>query len=171
VTVCDSGPLIHLSRIGKLKLLKQLFSLVWITESTYNEVVQDGKTLRKAGVLAVEEAIQDGWIKIAKLQPRNHERAARQARSESIDESDAEAIQLAIKTGAPLITNDRMIILSARTLEVECLWTTSPLLRAVKARILTASEALHILQELAETGLHMRLEVYEALRTAIQELQ
>ena len=169
--MCDSGPLIHLSRIGKINLLEQLFNIIWITESTYNEVVEDGKTLRKAGVSTVEEAIEDGWIKVAKLQPPNHERAARLARSESIDESDAEAIQLAIKTGAPLITNDRMIILSARALGVECLWTTSPLLRAVKTKILTASEALHILQELAERGLHMRLEVYEALRTAIQELQ
>lgn len=171
MTVCDSGPLIHLSRIGKINLLKQLFNTIWITESTYNEVVEDGKTLRKAGVLAVEEAIQDGWIKIAKLDPRDYERAARLAQNESIDESDAEAIQLAIKTGGPLITNDRMIILSARALGVECLWTTSLLLRAVRRKILTASEALHILQELAERGLHMRLEVYEALRTAIQELE
>jgi predicted nucleic acid-binding protein len=171
VTVCDSGPLIHLSRIGKITLLKQLFNLVWITESTYNEVVEDGKTLRKPGVSTVEEAIKDGWIKVAKIQPHNHERVARLARSESIDESDAEAIQLAIKTGAPLITNDRMVILSARALGVECLWTTSLLLRAVKTKILTANEALNVLQELAEMGLHMRLEVYESLRTAIQELR
>jgi predicted nucleic acid-binding protein len=171
VTVCDSGPLIHLSRIGKITLLKQLFNVVWITESTYNEVVEDGKTLRKAGVSTVEEAIKDGWIKVAEIQLRNHERVARLARSESIDESDAEAIQLAIKTGALLITNDRMVILSVRALGVECLWTTSLLLRAVKSKILTANEALNVLQELAEAGLHMRLEVYESLRTAIQELQ
>jgi predicted nucleic acid-binding protein len=124
----------------------------------------------KAGVSIVEEAIKDGWIKVAKTQPRNHERVARLARSESIDESDAEAIQLAIKRGAPLITNDRMVILSARALGVECLWTTSLLLRAVKTKTLTANETLNVLQELAETRLHMRLEVYESLRTAIQEL-
>jgi len=44
------------------------------------------------------------------------------------------------------------------------------LLRAVKARALTASEALLILRKLAETGLHMRLEVYESLRAAIEAL-
>jgi hypothetical protein len=63
-----------------------------------------------------------------------------------------------------------MVILSARTLGVECLWTTSLLLRAVMARAVAPSEALLMLQKLAETGLHMRLEVYEALRAAIEEL-
>jgi hypothetical protein len=44
------------------------------------------------------------------------------------------------------------------------------LLRAVKDRALTASEALLMLRKLAETGLHVRLEVYESLRAAIEEL-
>jgi hypothetical protein len=44
------------------------------------------------------------------------------------------------------------------------------LLRAVKTRVLSASEALLILRKLAETGLHMRLEVYESLRATIEEL-
>lgn len=79
-------------------------------------------------------------------------------------------IILAAKLRTELVTNDRMIILTARALGVECLWTTSLLLRAVRAKALTANESLRILQELAETGLHMRVEVYEALRTAIEEL-
>lgn len=49
------------------------------------------------------------------------------------------------------------------------MWITSLLLRAVKVGALTASEVLLILRKLAETGLHMRLEVYESLRTAIEE--
>jgi predicted nucleic acid-binding protein len=170
VTVCDSGPLIHLSRIGKIDLLKKLFGFVWITESTHREVVEDGRALGKAGVSAVEQAIEEGWIKVAKLEPRDLERAARLARNEPIDEGDAKAIVLALKSRTTLVTNDRMIILSARALGVECLWTTSLLLRAVRARAVAASEALLMLQKLAETGLHMRLEVYEALRATIEEL-
>jgi len=170
VTVCDSGPLIHLSRIGKIDLLKRLFGSVQITESTHREVVEEGRALGKPGVSIVEQAIEEGWIKIAKLQPRDLERAAHLARDEPIDEEDAKAIVLALKSRTPLITNDRMAILSARTLGVECLWTTSLLLRAVKAGAATASEALLMLQKLAETGLHMRLEVYELLRAAIEEL-
>ena len=92
------------------------------------------------------------------------------ARSESIDEGDAKAIILAAKLRTALVTNDRLMILSARALGVEYLWTTSLLLRAVKARALTASKALLILRELAETGLHMRLEVYESLRATIEAL-
>ena len=170
MTVCDSGPLIHLSRIGKTDLLKRLFDFVWITESTYREVVEDGKALGKAGVSSVERAIEEGWIKVAKLEPRDLERAARLARSESLDEGDGKAILLAMKLRAALVTNDRMVVLSARAQGVDCLWTTSLLLRAVKARAVPASEALLMLRKLAETGLHMRLEVYESLRAAIEEL-
>jgi predicted nucleic acid-binding protein len=170
VPVCDSGPLIHLSRIGKIDLLKQLFGSVSITESAYREVVDEGRALGKAGVSAIEQAIEEGWIKVSKLEPRDLERAERLARSESLGEGDAKAIVLALKSRTTLVTNDRMVILSARAAGVECLWTTSLLLRAVKAKAATASEALHMLQRLAQTGLHMRLEVYEALRAAIEEL-
>jgi len=170
VTVCDSGPLIHLSRIGKTDLLKRLFDFVWITESTYREVVEDGKALGKAGVSSVERAIEEGWIRLAKLEPHDVKAAERLAQSESIDEGDAKAITLAAKLRTALVTNDRMVILSARALGVECLWTTSLLLRAVNDKALTSDEALLILRKLAATGLHMRLEVYESLRTAIEEL-
>jgi hypothetical protein len=36
---------------------------------------------------------------------------------------------------------------------------------------ITGVEALLMLQELAETGLHMRLEVYDSLRAAIEQLR
>lgn len=83
MAVCDSGPLIHLSRIGKIDLLRKLFGLVWITETTYREVVEDGKALGKPGVSTVEQAVEEGWIKVAKLEPRDLERTARLVRSES----------------------------------------------------------------------------------------
>lgn len=168
--VCDSGPLIHLSRIGKIQLLKQLFRSVWITESTHREVVEEGRALGKAGVSAVEQAIEEGWIKVAKPEPDDLKRAAHLARSESLDEGDAQAIVLALKPRTALVTNDKMVVLSARALGVECLWTTTLLLNAVKAKAVTAREALLMLRKLAETGLHMRLEVYESLRAAIEEL-
>jgi predicted nucleic acid-binding protein len=78
-------------------------------------------------------------------------------RRPQIDEGDAKAIVLALKSRTPPVTNDRMITLSARALGVECLRTMMLLLMAVKARAVAASEALLMLQKLAETGLHMRL--------------
>lgn len=171
MAICDSGPLIHLSRIGKVDLLRRLFGYVWITDSTYTEVVEERKALGKSGVSAIEQAIEEGWIRPAKLEPHDLERAIRLGRSDSLDEGDAKAIILADKSRCPLITNDRSMIRSARSLGVDCMWTTSLLLRAVKGRAATAKEALLILRRLAETGLHMRLEVYESLRTTIEEQQ
>ena len=170
MVVCDSGPLINLSRIGKIDPLRKLFTSISITDSTYNEVVEEGRALGKAGVATVERAIEEGWLRLVKLEPHDVKTATSLARSESIDEGDAKAIILAAKLRTTLVTNDRMVILSARTLGVECLWTTSLLLKAVKARVLTANEALLVLRKLAETGLHMRLEVYESLRATIEEL-
>jgi predicted nucleic acid-binding protein len=41
IVVCNSTPLIALSRIGKLELLREYFSEVYIPCEVYDEVVKD----------------------------------------------------------------------------------------------------------------------------------
>jgi len=56
----DSSCLIGLAQIDLFRLLKELFSEVYIPDAVYEEVVIKGKG--EAGSEDTESAVKDGWI-------------------------------------------------------------------------------------------------------------
>ncbi len=58
--VANSSCLIGLAQINLFKLLKELFSEVYIPDAVYNEIVIKGKG--EAGSEETESAVKDGWI-------------------------------------------------------------------------------------------------------------
>lgn len=65
--ISDASPLIGLSSIGRLNLLKSLWNNILIPEAIYNEVVIRGK--ERTGSSEVKAACQE-WIKVVKVQNR-----------------------------------------------------------------------------------------------------
>ena len=59
--VSNASPLITLSGVGLLSLLKDLFQTVHITEATYNEVVTQGEGLPGSEDVA---AARNDWIRV-----------------------------------------------------------------------------------------------------------
>ena len=43
IVISNTGPLIHLAKLEKLKLLKQLFGYIYITKKIYEEAVIVGE--------------------------------------------------------------------------------------------------------------------------------
>jgi len=60
--VSNSGPLIHLAKIDRLKLLKELFGEVIIPLEVRIEVVDRGKDEGMADAFLIESEIENGWI-------------------------------------------------------------------------------------------------------------
>ena len=60
MVVCDSAPIIHLSRVGRLDLLRDLFPETVIFASVYREVVTEARRLHKPGVSTIEGALKEG---------------------------------------------------------------------------------------------------------------
>lgn len=87
--VSNASPLIGLSMINQLELLKELFGKIYIPEAVYHEVVVKGKD--KPGSEETENAITNKWIEI--LPVRN--RLAVIGMLSSLDEGEAESIILA----------------------------------------------------------------------------
>lgn len=176
MVVCDSGPIVHLSRVGKLELLKELFSSVVkelfssveIPLSVYREVVEEAKALGKRGVNAIEMAIKDGWIKTVELGERDP--VGKLAKAESIQLEDAEVVYLAKKRSASLVTNDGWLIAVARSLGIRTLWTTTLILLAIKRGKISKKEGKELLRELVLSGLYIRPDIYATLLHAIDEL-
>jgi len=86
--VVDSSCLIGLAQINLFKLLKELFSEVYIPDAVYNEVVIKGKG--EIGSEDTESAVKNGWI----LKRTINDEVAVNALTTILGKGEAEAIIL-----------------------------------------------------------------------------
>lgn len=159
MAVVDSSALIHLCRVGKLRLLNQFFDKIKITPDIHNEV--------KEGVGAAE--IEKGcktWILIR--EPKTDE-AENISKSEGIEKADASIILLAKEGKDILISNDYALIAVAKSRGIECWWLTTFLLRCLRKKLVTREEAKQTLFELVESGMRLDNAVYAAILKEIDD--
>lgn len=95
--VSDASPLINLARIGSLDLLRQLYSRIALPEAVRLEVVVVG-----AGRPGSSEVEAADWIDLCVV----HNIQLVQALQEDLDAGEAEAIALAVESGADLLLMD-----------------------------------------------------------------
>jgi len=98
--VSNASPLINLSIIGELSILKCLYGRIIIPGAVYQEVVVDG--VGKAGALDVAEA---GWIERAEV---GNQQEVKMLRFD-LDAGEAESIVLALEHDADLLLMDERI--------------------------------------------------------------
>ena len=159
--VADASPLIHLSKIGRLGLLKRLYDTVLIPKGVWEEVVAQAKG--RPGASEVERGIAEGWIKVAKVS------VPKTLQTEGTFGADGEVIALAEKRHLPLILNDRAVAAIARTHGVRVVWLTQALIDAVEKSEVSSGEASAILRELVRAGLRIRSEVLAEVFHLIEE--
>ncbi len=95
--VCNSGPLIALSKVGRLEVLKKLFGGIIISEAVWKELVEKGK-----GKLGSKEVEKAEWIKVRKVLNRLSVRLL----LKEVDVGEAETIILAKELNADLVLMD-----------------------------------------------------------------
>jgi len=122
--VSNSSPIIHLSKIGRLDLLKFLFDTIKIPEAVYKECVIEG------GCRPEVKIIRDAkWIKVVNIKDTNLTKLLKA----EVDEGEAEAIALALEIGADLVLlDDYEAREKARLLGLKVTGTIGILLKAKK---------------------------------------
>jgi len=147
--VSNASPLIHLARIGRLGLLRPLFSPVSIPGAVYREVVAEGRG--RPGADEVARAVTDGWLVVV---PVTASSGLEQLRA-SLDEGEAEAIQLALQLRpARVLLDEAPARQKAERLGLGVTGTLGVLLRAKQTGLLPSVAAeLHRLQ--TEGGFHV----------------
>ena len=93
--VSNSSPLIHLAKIKKLDLLKEIFGKIFIPKAVYDECVVE--SFKEANEIKKSE-----WIIVKKIKNEDLKKAL----SIYLDDGEAEAITLAIEEKADLILLD-----------------------------------------------------------------
>ena len=107
--VSDAGPLIHLSQIGKLYLLKQLFGVVLVTEEVKIEALDEGIKHDYPDTETIAKAFADCWLRIEPDGERLASSARKLAEGENISHADAVTLLLAVQKKAELLVDDKLV--------------------------------------------------------------
>ena len=98
--VSNASPLIGLSILRKLDLLKSLYNEVLIPQAVYREVVVDGA--EDPGAEEVKRAIEEGWMRVLTVK----DKVAVTALMDPLSDGEAETIILALEKDIPQVIID-----------------------------------------------------------------
>ncbi len=148
--ISNSSPLIFLSKINQLSLLKKLFSYIFISKEVKDEILVEGKM----GEIDINNAIKEGWIKVIE---------AKNIIFLGIKGAEASVINLAIERKDKLIVDDAIAIKVAKSFDIETIRTTTVIFMAVKNKIITKEKAISFVDELIEIGYYISPGYYSAI--------
>jgi predicted nucleic acid-binding protein len=164
--VSNSGPLIHLAKIDRLKLLKELFREVVIPREVKLEVVDRGKNEGIADAFLIEREIENGWILI---DHSNDDKPKEIADSAGIEMGEASAIMLAKKKDCSVLIDDLAARRFAIGLGLEVVGSIGVLVRSAKMGHIPKDKALENLDKLSKV-MWLSVDVYEGARKVIEGL-
>ncbi len=142
--VCNATPLIHLSAMGQLELLRELFGEISIPDEVYAEVVLQG-----AGKPGEAEVRNATWIRRCQVSDPSALRTLKAI----LGEGEAACIILAIAMKADLvILDDRLARLHAQAHDLRITGTIGVLLKAAERGNVDFERAL---SDLLATGFRL----------------
>jgi predicted nucleic acid-binding protein len=162
--ISNAGPIIHLTIIGKLSLLKELFGKIAIPEAVKIEVIEKGKAFGKPDAILIEKEIGD-WLEIVK----NPEIKKEISEKSGIHFGELAVILIAKELNLPALIDDAAARSFAEVMGIEVVGSIGCLIKATKDGLISNSEALLALEQLSEV-MWLNAQVYERARKSIQAL-
>jgi len=159
--VSNSSPLIHLSKIGLLDILDELFDEIIIPDAVFDECVVEGGDRKDAK--SIEKA---AWIKTISVKEENLH--LKQAFLKDVDEGESEAIVLAIQESVDFVLLDEYDARElARNHDLNVTGVIGVLLRAKKSGKL--ENAKNHLENLRESGFWISDDLYERVCNQLEK--
>ena len=166
--IADASVLIHLSRIGRFRLLRHLFSTIYIPRGVYREVVEVGWSL--PGSVETEEAVREGWIKVEDVRDRLEVREL--IVRHGLHAANAEVLQLAVELGArELLADEAKIRDLAEGRGIKVRGCMGVLIEAARRGLLSVREAREALNELVRKGYRVSREVLRKAHEILSRLE
>jgi predicted nucleic acid-binding protein len=136
VVIADAGPIIALSRMGRLGLLAQLFKTVWITQVVLNEL-QAQPITAFAGQTDIQSALAQ-WLQVQSDLGAEYEPI-----SATLDAGELSSIRLCLKhPGSLLVVDDQAGRLEAAAQKLNFTGLVGLLLRAHERGFITDLHAV-----------------------------
>lgn len=169
--VSDAGPLIHLSQVGQLLLLRELFVEVFITRRVKEEVVDIGVELGYNDALMVRNAIDNGWITVKDITDAMATTARRLTEDENISRTDAETLLLAKENDVEAVVIDEKILSNLAKMHGLTIWNTwTILLEGLRKGFIEIPDIESAIDELAERRHKLKPEQANEIREAARHI-
>ncbi|MEA1868639.1 MAG: hypothetical protein U9N09_00520 [Euryarchaeota archaeon] len=107
-------------------------------------------------------------VEVVKLSEKDIGTASSIVQSEYVHQADAELLLLAKRKNCTLLTNDRALVLLARSMGIKVWWVTTLILNLVNAGRLPNEEGKYILDDLIMSGMRIETGVYIMIRREIE---
>jgi len=160
--VSNAGPLIHLAKIGRLNLLKEIFHEIIIPRTVKVEVIDKGKEKGKPDAFLIGNI---DWIKVVD-DPSDADQLAEKV---GIHRGEACAILLAKSLKVPVLLDDSDARKFALGLGLEVVGSVGIIIRGVKLGLISKEDELKDLEKLANI-MWLSVDVYEKARKVIESL-
>lgn len=99
--VSDTSVLIHLARIDRFQLLRQLYSEITIPHAVWRETVDEGE--ERPGAPEAKSAREAGWLTVASVEKGT---GLHRLLEQALDAGEADTLALAHQIGADLVLLD-----------------------------------------------------------------
>ncbi len=161
--VSDASPLILLAKIGKLMLLKKLYSEIIIPSQVGNEVMGHKD---KASVYISSE-IKKGWIKVreAKISPEIV------SLGEKLGLHKGETAALGITKHLEIneiLADDKLARIAARILGLRAIGCLGVIMKAYEIDIIDRTEAIDSIEKLVKAGLWISPDVLSDIFNSLE---
>lgn len=149
--VADASVIIALAKMRRLELLREVYSEVVLVPAVKTEVLDQGKAILAPGVERVEDAVQKGWIQIARLKREEKLLAAKILKNSCLGEGEAQSLALAHSRKLMVILDDKEARAHADLLDLEYVGTAGVLLEGFLGGHLTFQQLEEDVQDLSRT--------------------
>jgi len=148
--ISNASPLIFLSKINKVSLLRQLFTSILISKEVKDEIFVESKP----GTIDIANAIKQGWIKVVEV--KNNIPLG-------IKGGESSVINLARERKEKLVIDDSVAIKVAKAFDVETIRTTTVIFMAVEKNIISKNQAISFINKLIDIGYYISPRYYSAI--------
>ena len=168
--ISDTSPLIWLTKAGKITLLKELFEEVIIPQEVYIEAVEKGLQHGFIDALIIKECVNQGWIKLSKLNPKDH--SIIQKISEHAFEihlGEAQAIILAHQTNTLLLMDESTGRAFAEAYGLKVKGTIYVIMCALRKGLINKTQAKETVLMMISKGFRLEPNLLARLITEIEK--
>lgn len=144
----NTSPLIALAKIGRLKLLKDLYGAVLIPPFVKVESVDRGKELGAPDALEVEKAMKEGWITEVKLSRKQKREVEKLIERTRVGLGEAGALILAKEKRITSILDDKEARAIAKSWEINHIGTVMVLYEALVKNLIRYDQLVEDLAKL-----------------------
>jgi uncharacterized protein len=153
--ISDTSPLIWLAKVGKINLLKDLFVEVIIPQEVYIETVEKGLQYGFTDAQIIKECINEGWIKLSKLNPKDQSLQKISEHAFEIHSGEAQAIVLAREMKLLLLMDESAGRAFAEAWGLEVKGTIYVIISALRKGLINEAEAKETVLTMVTKGFRL----------------